>query len=228
MCGRYLRRSDKQRIAEAFRLGELPENFILPPDYNAAPTTFQPVIRLNRDSGEREIVMMRWGLIPYFAKSAAEFRGFSTINAKAETLQEKSLWRQPFERHRCLVPADGFYEWLKVNPKKKQPYAYTMKDGQPFAFGGVWSAWKDPANGEWLQTFAIITTIANELTAKVHDRMPVILHSRDYDRWLERGETHMPPVDLLRPYEAVAMEADACNPAVGNVKNNGPEMLNSA
>src|SRR5579875_2467860 len=89
VCGRYVRRSDKQRIAEAFHLGKLPDAFILPPDYNVAPTTFQPVIRLNRDTGEREIVMMRWGLVPYFAKSAADFKGFSTINAKAETVQEK-------------------------------------------------------------------------------------------------------------------------------------------
>ena len=228
MCGRYLRRSDKQRIAEAFRLHELPEHFVLPPDYNIAPTTSQPVIRLNRDTGERELVMMRWGLIPYFAKSAADFKGFSTINAKAETVTERSLWRRPFEKRRCLVPADGFYEWQKLDPKTKKPFVYTLADGQMFAFAGLWDAWKDPANGEWLQTFAIITTAANELTGRVHDRMPVILHPRDYGRWLERGEAEHLPVDLLRPFEAEAMRVDACNPAVGNVKNNGPEMLNSA
>lgn len=228
MCGRYLRRSDKQRIAEAFRLGHLSEGLVLPPDYNVAPTSTQPVIRLKRDTGERELVMMRWGLIPFYAKSAAEFRGFSTINARAETVEDRAMWRGPFERRRCLVIADGYYEWLKVDPKTKRPYAYTLADDQPFAFAGLWDAWKDPLNGEWLQTFAIITTDANDLAAKVHDRMPVILHPRDYDRWLERGETHQPPIDLLRPYEADKMEASACNPAVGNVKNNGPEMLNSA
>ncbi len=225
MCGRYLRRSDKQRIAEAFHLGVLPEGFPLPPDYNVAPSTFQPVIRLSRDTGEREIVLMRWGLVPYFAKSLAEWKGFSTINAKAETVQERALWRGPFEKRRCLVPADGFYEWLKISPKSKQPYAYTLSNGAPFAFAGLWDAWRNSSNGEWLQTFAIITTTANELTGKVHDRMPVILHPRDYDRWLERGEGHQPPIDLLRPFEAEAMQADACNPAVGNVRNNGPEML---
>ena len=225
MCGRYLRRSDKQRIAEAFRLGELPESLVLPPDYNVAPTSMQPVIRLNRDTGEREIVLMRWGLIPYFAKSAADFKGFSTINAKAETVTERAMWRRPFEKRRCLVLADGFYEWQKIDPKTKRPFAYTLSNGEPFAFAGLWDAWKDPANGEWLQTFAVITTDANELTANVHDRMPVILHARDYDRWLARGEAEQLPTDLLRPYEAEAMRADACNPAVGNVKNNGPEML---
>ncbi len=228
MCGRYLRRSDKQRIAEAFRLGTLPDSFILPPDYNVAPTSMQPIIRLNRDTGEREMVLMRWGLIPYFAKAAADFKGFSTINARSETVLKGSMWRRPFEKRRCLVPADGFYEWQKLDPKTKKPFAYTLSNGEPFAFAGLWDAWKDPANGEWLQTFAIITTDANELASKVHDRMPVILHPKDYDRWLERGQAEQLPVDLLRPYEADDMNANACNPAVGNVRNNGPEMLNSA
>ncbi len=228
MCGRYLRRSDKQRIAEAFRIGALPEDFVLPPDYNVAPTSVQPVIRLNRETGERELVMMRWGLIPYYAKSAAEFKGFSTINARAESVESRAMWRGPFERRRCLVIADGYYEWLKLEPKVKKPFAYTLRGDEPFALAGLWDAWKDPANGKWLQTFAIVTTDANELAAEVHDRMPVILHPRDFDRWLERGEAHAPPVDLLRPYEAEGMKVSACNPAVGNVKNNGPEMLNSA
>jgi len=226
MCGRYYRRSDKQIIAEAFKLGKLPDGFVLPDwDYNVAPTTMQPVIRLNRDTGEREMVLMRWGLIPYFAKSASDFKGFSTINAKADTLEEKALWKRPFERRRCLVPADGFYEWAKIDPKTKKPYAYSLSNGQPFAFAGLWDAWKDPANGEWLQTFAIITTTANELTGQVHDRMPVILHPRDYDRWLKRGEAQQPPIDLLRPYEAEEMTAKEANPEVGSPKNNGPEIL---
>src|SRR5581483_3106259 len=226
MCGRYYRRSDKQRIAEAFRLGKLPDGFVLPDwDYNVAPTTMQPVIRLNRDTGEREMVLMRWGLIPYFAKSASDFKGFSTINAKAETVEEKALWKRPFEKRRCLVPADGFYEWAKIDPKTKKPYAYSLSNGQPFAFAGLWDAWKDPVNGEWLQTFAIITTTANELTGQVHDRMPVILHPRDYDRWLKRGEAQQPPVDLLRLYGEDEMTAKEANPKLGNPKNNGPEML---
>ena len=225
MCGRYLRRSDKQRIAEAFRLGRLPEDYPLPPDYNVAPATFQPVIRLNRDTADREMVMMRWGLVPYFAKSLADWKGFSTINAKAETVHEKALWKGPFQKRRCLVPADGFYEWKKIDPKTKQPHAYTLSNGQPFAFAGLWDAWKHPESGEWLQSFAIITTIPNELTGQVHDRMPVILHPKDYDRWLQRGDQVQLPTDLLRPYEAEEMSGAVCNPAVGNVRNNGPEML---
>lgn len=225
MCGRYLRRSDKQRIAEAFRVGELPADYPLPPDFNVAPTTFQPVIRLSRDTGERELVPMRWGMVPYFAKSLDDWKGFSTINAKAETLQEKALWRVPFQKRRCLIPADGFYEWKKLDPKTKQPYAFTLSSGQPFAFGGLWDAWKRPDTGEWLQSFAIITTDPNELTAEVHDRMPLILHPSSYSRWLERGDQVQLPIDLLRPYEAAAMASAPCNPKVGNVRNNGPEML---
>lgn len=183
------------------------------------------MIRLNRDTAVREMVLMRWGLVPYLAKSLLDWKGFSTINAKAETLQERALWRGPFQKRRCLVPADGFYEWKKIDPKTKQPWAYTLTDGQPFAFAGLWDAWKNPDTGDWLQSFAVITTTPNELTAEVHDRMPVILHPRDYDRRLERGHVEQPPIDLLRPYEAEAMQAAQAHPKVGNVRNNGPEML---
>src|SRR6516225_11490257 len=122
MCGRYYRRSDKQRIAEAFKLGKMPDGFVLPPDYNVAPTSFQPVIREQRDARERELVMMRWGLVPNFAKSLSDFKGMSTINAKAETLSTSATWRVPFQRRRCLVPADGFYEWQLLDAKTRQPY----------------------------------------------------------------------------------------------------------
>jgi len=225
MCGRYYRRSDKQRIADAFKLGQLPDGFVLPPDYNVAPTTFQPVIRQQRDTGERELVMMRWGLVPNFAKSLADFKGVSTINAKGETLQTSATWRVPFQRRRCLIPADGFYEWKKVDAKNRQPYAFMMRDDRPFAFAGLWDAWKDPSNGEWLQSYSIVTTFPNELAAKVHDRMPVILESRDYDRWLSREETQRPPVDLLRPFPSDKMEAFEVSKDVGNVRNNSPALL---
>ena len=225
MCGRYVRRSDKQRIAEAFHVGKLPEGFILPPDYNIAPSTFQPVIRLNRDTGERELVMMRWGLIPHFAKSLADFKGLANINVKAETIQQRAMWRVPFQKRRCLVPADGFCEWQKIDAKTKRPYVYSLNNGQPFAFAGLWDAWKDTQTNEWLLSFAIITTEPNELTAQVHNRMPVIVQPRDYDRWLREATWSSSPIDLLRPYPAEEMSAALANPAVGNVRNNGPEML---
>lgn len=227
MCGRYYRRSDKQRIAEAYRLGEIPFDLVLPDwDFNIAPTTFQPVIRSSKETGVRELVLMRWGLVPFFTKNLSEVKGVSTINAKAETLENSPTWRAPFRKRRCLVPADGFYEWKRLDEKNRQPFAFRMKDDSPFAFAGLWDAWKAP-DGSWLQSFSIVTTEANELMSLVHTRMPVILHPRDYNRWLER-ESERPPVDLLRPFEADAMTSAPCNLKVGNVRNNGPEMLNSA
>jgi len=228
MCGRYFSTSDKQTIAERFQLRTMPD-VALAPNYNIAPTTFEPVVRIGRDSGERELELMRWGLVPHFAKSLADFKGFSTFNARAETLLTSATWRVPFKKRRCLVPADGFYEWKKLDdsPKPaKEPYAITLTNGEPMAFGGIWDAWKD-ADGKWLQSFSIITTEANEIMATIHTRMPVIVHRRDWVEWLDRDDSLPPPVHLLRQYESDAMQLARCNPLVGNVRNNGPEMLNS-
>ncbi|WP_263378702.1 SOS response-associated peptidase [Granulicella paludicola] len=236
MCGRYATRRQKQQIAEAFHVGKIFEEPFTA-NYNIAPSTFQPVIREERDSTEREMVKLRWGLVPFFAKSLAEWKGFSTINAKAETITSSATWRGPFKSRRCIVPADLFYEWktLDTGAKKpvKQPYAISLKSGEPFAFAGLWDAWKEPKPAgstlhtpdTWLQSFSIITTEANELMSEIHTRMPVILHERDWARWLDRTVTEQPPIDLLRPYESDLMEMNPCNPLVGNVKNNGPEML---
>lgn len=233
MCGRYLRRADKKRVAEHFHLpGEPP--FPLPPDFNVAPTTHQPAIRLNRESGEREAVLMRWGLVPYQAKSLDEYKGISTINARAESVQV-GMWKRLFERQRCLIPADGFYEWetllpsaasgpKKAKPRKK-PIRFWLKNDPVFAFAGLWDAWKNPATGEWLQSFAIITTEANEMLASIHTRMPVILQPKDYARWIDRSPGAVLPVDLLRPFDAEAMESAEANPAVNNARNNGEELL---
>lgn len=228
MCGRYVRRSDKQKIAEAFQAKNDVSSLAMPPhDYNIAPSTFQPVIRDSRDTGQREMVLMRWGLVPFFTKQLSDVKGISTINARAETVTMSPTWREPFKKRRCLVPASGFYEWKKLDAKTKQPYFFSV-DAPMFAFAGLWDAWKDPAGG-WLQSFSIVTTIANELMSSVHTRMPVILHQRDYDRWLSREVTEQPPTDLLRPFESEMMEMSPANPLVGNVRNNGPEMLvNSA
>jgi putative SOS response-associated peptidase YedK len=223
MCGRYYRRSDKQRIAEAFRIG-VPPSFEIPPDYNVAPSSVQPVVVEDRDSGERALRMMRWGLIPAWTGDPKKL-GVSTINAKAESLLQKPIWREPFRQRRCLVPADGFYEWQKFDAKTKQPWAFALQNGEPFAFAGLWERWRSPDHKTEMETFSIITTEANEVTSAMHDRMPVILAPRDYERWLSRDETARPPVDLLRPYDSVLMRAWRVSPAVGNVRNNGPELL---
>jgi putative SOS response-associated peptidase YedK len=227
MCGRYYRRSDKQRIAEAYRLGEIPFDLVLPDwDFNIAPTTFQPVIREHGDTAGREIVLMRWGLVPSYTKELSEVKGVSTINARAETVEKSPIWREPFRKRRCLVPADGFYEWKRIDEKTRKPYAFRRANDAPLAFAGLWDAWKQP-DGGWLESFSIVTTDANALMEPVHNRMPVILHPRDYDRWLGQDGGRA-PVDLMRPYESEEMACAPCNPQVGNVRNNGPEMLNSA
>lgn len=148
----------------------------------------------------------------------------STINARAETISTSKTYRVPFQKRRCLIPATAFYEWPKDGKAPKQPYVFDLASGGMFAFAGVWDGWKDH-DGRWLQSFAIVTTAANELMSRIHDRMPVILRPRDYDRWMERGAVEQPPVDLLRPFDADEMEMRPANPAVGNVRNNGPEML---
>lgn len=257
MCGRYLRRSDKQRITEAFEVAKDLADLVLPPwDYNVAPTSFQPVIRSDHDTGERELTLMRWGLVPYFAKDLKSF-GYSTVNARAESVATSPTFSAAFERHRCLVPADGFYEWkllptqtlfgpdptAKPSKKKaaaaaKRPYVYRLASGAPFAFAGLWDRWKDPAGGA-LESFSIITTTPNELTAEVHNRMPVILRSQDYDLWLahDLAPSHVPSyasyphlelLALLRPYPAEQMRVREAHPDVGNVRNNHPGLLNSA
>ena len=237
MCGRYSNRKTKQEIAERLRAEQVThEPYVA--NYNIAPSTFQPVVRTEKDSGKRELVMLRWGLIPFFAKSPQAFKGFSTINARAEDIQSKATWRTPFKKRRCLVPATGFYEWLTLDPKAKkptkQPYNIEMQDQGLFAFGGLWDAWhSEDKPGEWLQSFTIIVTTPNDLMVPFHDRMPVILHERDWAKWLDRDFGSDPAEAeelkaMLRPYESDAMTAYACNPAVGNVKNNGPKMLDHA
>jgi putative SOS response-associated peptidase YedK len=235
MCGRYYSRRQKQEIAERARAKKVFEEPYLP-NFNVAPTTFQPIVRQERDSEERELVLARWGLVPFFAKSLAEFKGFSTFNARAETIATAATWRGPLQSRRCLVPCDGFYEWKALDDPKKpkmQPYSITLKSGEPLAFAGLWDAWKEPKpKGEsihtpdtWLQSFSIVTTEANEIMSTIHTRMPVILLQRDWAEWLDRDAERPAPVHLLRPYDSDEMQLETCNPLVGSVRNNGPEML---
>ena len=227
MCGRYYRRSNKQQLTQRFAANPVPDVIDFVSDYNVAPTTLQPVIRNARDGAFRQLLLMRWGLIPWWAESLAEFKGFSTFNVKAENVTTHMIWRTPFTKgRRCLVPADGFYEWKVLGPKQKQPYAFTTSQDVTFAFAGLWDAWHDEENDVWLQSFAIITTTPNELTSSVHNRMPVILHERDYDEWLLR-DNGPPPVHLMQPFPASEMQARKVSRDVGNVRNNHPELLNT-
>jgi putative SOS response-associated peptidase YedK len=225
MCGRYARRSDKQKIAELFAIyGPVIPDF--GPSWNVAPQTFQPIVRLNRESGEREIVLMRWGLIPCWAKDPSI--GLRTINAKAETITTAPAFREAIKHRRCLVPADAFYEWQKLDAKTKQPFAIALKSKEPYGFAGLWEKWKDPKADADLLTFTVITTDPNEVVQPMHDRMPVIIPAKDYDRWLQPGNPERPPIDLLRPFDADQMTAWRVDKAVGNVKNDRADLIEPA
>ena len=215
MCGRYLITTPVEAIRQIFEVHEWPN---LAPRYNVAPTQSVPIIR--RGDGGRELVTVRWGLVPFWAKDLKI--GARMINAKAETVAEKPAFRDGYKRRRCLVLADGFYEWKKIDGGK-QPYLIRLKAAQPFAFAGLWADWTDKGSGERVETCTIITTEPNALTATIHNRMPAILAPEAYDLWLDPdavdGRT------LLGPYPAEAMEAFPVSPRVGNVKNDDPTLI---
>lgn len=221
MCGRFARKSTQEVLADWFGL-ELEEMPWFAPSYNAAPQSLQPVVRLNRDSGSREVSLLRWGLVPYWAKDAKI--GYKTINARAEEAESKPAYRDALKKRRCLVPADAFYEWQRLDAKTKRPFAFALASGEPFAFAGLWESWR-PKEGAPLETFTILTTDPNRLMEPIHNRMPVILERKDYDRWLDPGDPARPPVDLLCPYASERMKAWPVSDHVGNVRNNAPELL---
>ncbi len=216
MCGRYGRRGDKQYIAEHYRLRDFVDVY---PSYNIAPDSFQPVVRLNGEDGEREAALLRWGLVPFWSKTPKAT--FSSINARAESLETSGAWREPFRQRRCLIPADFFYAWEKTGPNAPQPWAVALKDDQLFSFGGIWDRWKDKQTGKVLETFSIVTTDPNELLEPFHNRCPLIIEPRDYDRWLAPAEPHRLPVDLVRTYPAEGMKAWK----VAKLKGDGPHLL---
>ena len=221
MCGRFARKSTQQVLADWFGV-DLEDIPWFAPSYNAAPQSVQPVVRLNRDSGHREFAQMRWGLVPFWAKDA-KF-GYSTINARAEEAANKPAYREALKKRRCLVPVDAFYEWQRIDKKTRHPFAFALKSGEPYAIAGLWERWQ-PNEGDALETFTILTTDPNELMEPIHNRMPVIVGERDYDRWLEPGGGARPPVELLRPYPAEQMNAWPVSERVGNVRNNDPQLL---
>jgi putative SOS response-associated peptidase YedK len=195
----------------------------LAPSYNVAPQSMQPVVRLDNETGERELTVMQWGLVPYWTKDRKA--SFSTINAKSETVATSPAFREAWKTRRCLVPADWLYEWQKIDDKTKQPYAIALKNDEMFAFAGLWETWKDKTTGQKLRTYTILTTDPNELMEPIHNRMPVILHRQDYERWMAPADPAHLPVDLLRPYPAEEMKAWKVGKAVGNTRNNDASLV---
>jgi putative SOS response-associated peptidase YedK len=201
MCGRFFRRSPREELAAAFgaELGSASAE----PAYNIAPSQQVLAVRFNPQTGTRTLDDLQWGLIPFFAKDTKI--AWKTINARAETVDTMPSYRAAFQKRRCLIVADGFFEWKELGDgkrKRKQPYAIALDHREPFALAGLWEGWKDPATGEWLRTCSIVTTDANAQMQTLHDRMPVILHPEDYGAWL--GEESAPPAELkalLRPWD---------------------------
>ncbi len=218
MCGRFTLRTPPKDLVEIFQVLRALE---MPARYNIAPT--QPVAVVRRGATCRELSMLRWGLVPSWAKDAKS--GPPLINARADTLATKPSFRTAFKRRRCLIPADGFYEWQKGEGKTKQPFYIRLKKDDPFAFAGLWEHWEGPDNSA-IDSCTIVTTDANETLRPLHDRMPVILHEEDYDRWLD------PKIDdttqlgeLLKPYPSEEMVAFPISALVNNARNESAECI---
>jgi putative SOS response-associated peptidase YedK len=237
MCARYTLRSGPDIVKHLF---QLEEEFALEPRYNIAPTQEVAAVTQSRE-GDRKLRMLRWGLIPTWAKSASA--GATMINARAESIKDRPAFRVPFERRRCLLPADGFFEWqdIPVDPgqgslfgepagqkpvkTRKQPYHFTLENDSVFAFAGIWDRWSDP-QGNIVDSCCIITTVPNTLLAPIHDRMPVIIGRNDYALWLDRHERDAGELmHLLLPYPETEMSSKPVNPVVGNSRIDSPECV---
>lgn len=223
MCGRYSQRQPAEVIAKAFEVDNVPA---LEPRYNVAPTQSVPTVLQPSISKNRQFKMMHWGLIPKWAKDSKI--GSKLINARAETVAEKPAFKSAFRKRRCLVLTDGFYEWQQQeNKKQKQPYYFFLKDGQPFAFAGLWEQWED-ASGEVVNSCTLLTTDANELMRPVHNRMPVILHPKDYEPWLDSELKELEQLQpLLRPYSTQDMLAYPVSTVVNKPSNDNAECIKS-
>jgi putative SOS response-associated peptidase YedK len=217
MCGRYASFLPPELIARIFgTTNPLPN---LAPTWNMAPTREAPVIRRHPETGERHLDPLKWGLVPYFTNNLKTAR--KPINAQSETAAISGMFRAALANRRCLVPAPAFYEW-RAELGGKVPHAIARADGDPLAFAGIWEGWKSP-DGETLRTFAILTTAANKQMAVLHERMPVILEREDWAVWL--GETEGDYPALLRPSAEGILRIWPVDKRVGNVRNDGPELL---
>jgi putative SOS response-associated peptidase YedK len=216
MCGRVIQSSPLSRLAIVEGLdvhGGRFHNY--PPRWNGAPSQELLAIRRTHHTGEFSLDPLRWGLIPYWCEDPKG--GRKPINAKCEPVRALPTFRDAYRRRRCILPVDGFFDWKAVKGQKaKQPYAIAIKDGSPFGLGSIWENLKDPGSGEWVRTFAIITTDANELVAEIHNRMPLIIAPGDYARWL--GNEPDPHV-LMRPFPAEPMRTWLISTRVNKPEN---------
>lgn len=219
MCGRFTQAQIAELDREVFKLLSVPP---LPARYNIAPSQDAAAVRESAKTGKRSVDLLRWGLIPYWAKDPSI--GNRLINARGETLADKPAFKAAFAHRRCLIPADGFYEWQKAG-RGKQPHYIRRADGGMFAFAGLWERWSDEASRP-IQTFTIITTQPNTLLEPIHNRMPVILPEARYDQWLDPGNHDIDALQaLLEPFPASAMDAYPVSTYVNSPHNEGPECV---
>jgi putative SOS response-associated peptidase YedK len=219
MCGRFHLKASAEQIAEYFRVINIPDLFSS--RYNIAPT--QPVMIIKQVNGSREIAHVQWGLVPQWANDTTQ--SGKMINARSETAFEKPSFKGPFRYRRCLIPADGFYEWKSIGGKEKQPYHIGLKNRELFAFAGLWEIWQGD-DGSELETCTILTTEANELLSDLHERMPVILPEENHEQWLDhQTQTASSLQPLLKTYPANEFKIYPVSKLVNSPKNNGPECL---
>ena len=217
MCARYTMTLPDEALSKLYGLARFAE---FEPRFNIAPAQRVPVVRLDPE-GERELVLMQWGLVPAWARDIPI--GAKLINARSETVAEKPAFRRAFQRRRCLMPADGFYEWQPTNGRK-QPVYIRLVGGEPFAFASLWEAWTSP-DGEVLETCTLLTTEPNELMRPIHNRMPVIVRAESYETWMSVEAKPADLMGLFKPFSSEAMEAWPVSMYVNNPRNEGPECI---
>jgi len=222
MCGRFVLFTPGETLFQLFGVeASAMSGEILIPRYNIAPTQPIAAVRLAPASNRREFTFFRWGLIPAWAKDLKI--GARLINARAETVSEKPSFRAAFKRRRCLIPADGFFEWKRLGSRKQPVYIYA-RDGRPFAFAGLWETWHS-TDGDRIHSCTILTTEPNELMAPIHNRMPVIIEPPDYDLWLDPGPNPESARHLLRPYPAEKLAAYPVSTRVNSPRNDDPQCI---
>lgn len=223
MCGRFVSKAEKKQIEKEFNV-KIADGNLIAPRYNIAPT--QMIAAIAEIENARELASFKWGLIPHWAKD--DSMGSKLINARAETLREKPSFREAFRSRRCIIPASGFFEWAKTPKGAKQPFYFYLKDKEVFGFAGLWEEWLDKQTGELTETCTIITTEANEVLKPVHDRMPVILKSDSYEKWLSPKVKETAELqNLLASYPAAEMSSHAVSRAVNITSSDSVELIAS-
>ncbi|MEZ5428358.1 MAG: SOS response-associated peptidase [Pyrinomonadaceae bacterium] len=221
MCGRFIQKAKPEQIQSEFNV-EISPDQSFEPRYNITPSQMIGAVR--ETEGARQYARLKWGLIPHWSKD--DSFASKLVNARAETLAEKPSFREAYRKRRCLIPADGYYEW-KATDHGKQPFYFHLKDRDLFGFAGLWEEWLDRDSGEVVETCAIITTEANRLVRPVHARMPVIIGPGDYEKWLDAGgKTDPAELDRMLSSEInEELESYAVSPSVNNPANDGPELI---